>query len=518
VSSSSKAAALRPVGDDAGRELPARPRQQSSIRRAVAVRYDDERMEAAPGALVTPNVRLVRPLASGSMGSVWLAEHLRLDTQVAVKLVGGDHFDRDEELVARFEREAKAAARIKSPHVVEIFDYGLTAAGLPYMVLELLDGESLAERLEREGPLRPQDVATVVRHVARGLSAAHELSIVHRDIKPANIFVTSAHGRMHCKVLDFGIAKRVANRRVDDESITELTADGLLVGTLGYMGPEQMLGSGLVDSQCDLWALAVVAYECLTGVMPFDSDDMAELGNALLRSRFEAPSERGQPDALDDFFAKAFHRRPSERFESALALTEALDDLVAQLAPPSSDGAAAMARGVPAPGQPTEDGDTDIIPLPTDASKDDPSTRMATPAAGDHEDEDTTLLRPVPRTPQRRLRWMALGAVALLLVLGLMWRSAGDDQRTPQPAAVPGPTAAPRPVSDEEPPTEAVVEVNQAGRAPAASKVDAAPQVAQSSGQASGPSATHRRPSAKSARPNRDARPSDALPARPLGF
>jgi serine/threonine-protein kinase len=166
------------------------------------------RMEPHPGMSVTPNVRLVRPLGRGGMGSVWLAEHLALDTRVAVKFISPDvPKSLLPALLERFQREAKAAAKIRSPHVVEIKDLGAMPGGGPFIVMELLEGESLGDRLERIGTMSPPETATLVAQVAKALGAAHALGVLHRDIKPDNIFLMMAHDELLVKVLDFGIAK-----------------------------------------------------------------------------------------------------------------------------------------------------------------------------------------------------------------------------------------------------------------------------------------------------------------------
>jgi serine/threonine protein kinase len=279
--------------------------------------------------MITPRVRLERPLAEGSMATVWVAEHLSLETRVAVKLVSGDGVN--EELLARFEREAKAAAQIKSQHVAQIFDYGVSDDGAPYMVLELLDGESLAAHLERLQRLSLEDCNIVVTHVARALSKAHTLGIVHRDIKPANIFLTRSEDGLLVKVLDFGVAKRLHGTTAQG---AKLTADGMLVGTPPYMSPEQILyGSARLSSQADLWSLAVVAYRCLTGELPFVGDTLNDLSLAVFRASPARVSaiRPDLPPAVDTFFARAFRKKLDERFDTAANLAEAFAELTHKL-------------------------------------------------------------------------------------------------------------------------------------------------------------------------------------------
>jgi serine/threonine-protein kinase len=161
------------------------------------------------GQHVTPTIKLVRPLEDqGAMGSVWVAEHIALGTRVAVKFMAPSYAD-DERSILRFQQEAQAAARIQSPHVTTVFDHGITAEGQPYIVMELLEGETLQKRITRGGPMPIEEIVRLVRQTARGLGSAHRLGIVHRDIKPANLFLIDVEGEPFVKVLDFGIAKQV---------------------------------------------------------------------------------------------------------------------------------------------------------------------------------------------------------------------------------------------------------------------------------------------------------------------
>jgi serine/threonine-protein kinase len=300
-------------------------------------------MAPFPGEQITPHVRLIEPLAEGSMGTVWVADHLTLHTQVAVKLIAAERGAGDEELGLRFAREARAAARIKSQHVVRIFDYGISSSGTPYMVLELLEGESLAARLARDAVLSIEETATIVVHVARALSKAHELGIVHRDIKPANIFLMQGEEGLFCKVLDFGVAKELPAGGARPAG-AELTLDGALVGTPEYMSPEQMLG-GRVDRHADLWALAVVAHLCLTGRLPFIAKNIEALAKILFAGTRVPPSalRAGLSAELDDWFARAFQKKKEARFTSA----EEMASEFRRVAPTASPGSIPPAPEAP---------------------------------------------------------------------------------------------------------------------------------------------------------------------------
>ena len=276
-------------------------------------------MEVASGDWVTPSLQLVRKLDEGGAGSVWLADHTGLGSDVAVKFVAAHLVDNPEAL-ARFRDEAQSCARIKSPHVLKIFDCGIHE-GTPYMVMELLDGEVLRDRLEREGVLPPQDVVILVTQLARGLASAHQLGIVHRDIKPENIFMLGDDDALFAKILDFGIARGLGKR---------LTRPGTILGTPGYMSREQVNHPGNVDQRADLWALAVVAYEALTGQEPFSGETLEEICIAVLRGVFEPPSHLNPTLTceVDAWFARAFHtdinRRPSDAKAFAASFVDAM--------------------------------------------------------------------------------------------------------------------------------------------------------------------------------------------------
>ncbi|AKT38924.1 serine/threonine-protein kinase [Chondromyces crocatus] len=276
------------------------------------------------GELITPNLRLVRPLGRGAGGEVWLAEHLALDARVAVKFIARGA-EAGPKRIARFQREASAAAQIKSPHVAQVLDHGVTREGACFIAMELLEGETLRSRIQRLGKLPPDEVALLVGQAARGLARAHRLGIVHRDVKPDNLFVLDLDGELFLKIIDFGAAKREL-----PSTGTPLTATGNLVGTPLYMSPEHFLSAKDVDQQADLWSLAVVTYEALTGCVPFDGATMGALALALHRGTFTPPGQLQPelPPALDAWMARAFQREPHRRFPSARDLSDALTHAV----------------------------------------------------------------------------------------------------------------------------------------------------------------------------------------------
>jgi serine/threonine-protein kinase len=277
--------------------------------------------KAYAGMMVTPSVKLVRPLGAGGMGSVWVADHLALRTQVVVKFIAND-LKNSKEATERFSREAAAAAQVKSPHVVQTFDHGFTADGVPYIVMELLEGRDLGAYLTAEGRCPPQFVVEIVAQLARALDRAHERGIVHRDIKPANIFLCDAgNNEVFVKLLDFGIAKGVDVPKMDSGTKT-----GAMIGSPYYMSPEQMLGSKNVDHRSDLWSVGVVAFEALTGHKPFDAETMGGLAIRIHSDPLPLPSAyvKDLPPAVDAWFHRACARPVNERFGSAREMAEAL--------------------------------------------------------------------------------------------------------------------------------------------------------------------------------------------------
>ena len=275
----------------------------------------------APGTILAEKYRLVSLLGRGGMGEVWQAEHLGLRAPVAIKLMNPEIVAHPEAL-ARFNREAQAAASLRSPHVVQVLDHGLDPIlQVPFIAMEMMVGESLAARLERVGRLSPADTARIVTHISRALARSHEAGIVHRDLKPDNVFLVRSDDEEIAKVLDFGIAK--ANTQSLDPS--SVTRTGAVMGTPYYMSPEQISGAKGVDFRTDLWALGVIACQCLTGKLPFLADTIGGLVLAICTEPIPRPSRLGPaPTAFDAWFERALAREPARRFQSARELAEEL--------------------------------------------------------------------------------------------------------------------------------------------------------------------------------------------------
>jgi serine/threonine protein kinase len=274
------------------------------------------------GQIIQNRYRLDRLIGKGGMGSVWLAEHLSLHTPVAIKLIDSEAA-KNPNARARFDREAQVAARIRSAHVVKVLDHGVTDDGQPYIAMECLAGESLRDRLTLRGRLSPAETGKVVSHVGRALVRAHEAGLVHRDLKPENIFIAREDDQEIVKILDFGVAKVADSLAV---SGMDPTRTGALLGTPYYMSPEQAQGLKSVDFRSDLWSLAVVAFECLTGKRPFTAPALGPLIGKILGAPLpvlsHAAPDAGLPADLDAWMAQALARDPAARFGSAKDLAD----------------------------------------------------------------------------------------------------------------------------------------------------------------------------------------------------
>jgi len=268
--------------------------------------------------------RLDERLGAGGMGSIWRAHHLVLQAPVAVKLIDREAVP-DEETLGRFMREAQSAATLRSPHVVQILDYGVDDK-LPFIVMELLDGENLAQRLRKLGKLGSAETARIVTHIGRAMARAHEANIVHRDLKPENVFLIRNEDEEIAKVLDFGVAK-VSVGEIGEQG--SRTRTGSILGTPYYMSPEQAQGNKTVDHRSDLWSLGVIAFECLTGKRPFYSDGLGDLVLQICIRDIPVPSDSSSvPVGFDAWFARAVSRDPETRFQSARELTDALREVL----------------------------------------------------------------------------------------------------------------------------------------------------------------------------------------------
>ncbi len=271
---------------------------------------------------LTGRYRLERRIGRGGMGTVYEATDTALERRVAVKVIREDLIDRLD-AAQRFRHEARAAAAFTHPHVVTVHDYGVTDEGRAFLVMELLDGLALRDELRREGRLSAGRTQEILRGVCAAAEAAHRRQLIHRDLKPENIFLARAGGVETAKVLDFGIAKVLPSAAIQS---TAETGSGVLVGTLKYMAPEQLDG-GQATPLWDIWALAVVAYELLTGSHPLAGVKPLDWADALRAGRW-VPIGGGLMDAtpgLQPFFTRALSPDPAARPQSAQTFYEELD-------------------------------------------------------------------------------------------------------------------------------------------------------------------------------------------------
>jgi serine/threonine protein kinase/class 3 adenylate cyclase len=274
------------------------------------------------GDVVGQRWRLEGFLKSGGMGRVWCATDLRLLELVALKLMDPALVE-TEAARERFLREAQTGAKLRGPNVVQILDFNVDAATqVPYMAMELLRGEDLAERLAR-GPLSHDEMVAIVRDICSAIAPAHRLQITHRDLKPANVFLVDGEEGTLCKVLDFGIVKLgIDGLRRRDSLLHDASAT---VGTVSYMSPEQINDPERVDHRADLWSIGVLTYEAITGRRPFRGDSLLALMHEICFGAPDPPSQLASvPSGFDAWFARATHRDRDRRFASTRELLDGL--------------------------------------------------------------------------------------------------------------------------------------------------------------------------------------------------
>jgi tRNA A-37 threonylcarbamoyl transferase component Bud32 len=282
----------------------------------------------APGQVYGGKYRIKRELGSGSMGAVYEAENVLIHRRVAIKALHPGIAAR-KDIVDRFEREAQAAGRIGSDHIVEVVDLGELPDGTRYLVMEYLDGTTLEGRVRAKGRLAAPEAAGYVAQLLEGLEAAHAAGIIHRDLKPANVWLCpQKSGPEYVKILDFGVSKFSA---LNTEEMS-MTRTGMVLGTPYYMSPEQAKGNKDMDHRSDLYSVGVILYECITGQLPFAAETFNEL---LFRIVLESPppAETYVPDLDPEFAAiirKAMHREPEGRFASASEFRQALEGWLAR--------------------------------------------------------------------------------------------------------------------------------------------------------------------------------------------
>jgi serine/threonine-protein kinase len=287
--------------------------------RAIDNEWDRSSFQA--GLAIAERYRLIERLGTGGMGAVWRATHVTLAHDVAIKFL--QVRDSSSDARARFEREAKLAARLgeASRHITRVIDYGMLGT-TPYLVMELLQGETLSQRLRRERRLPLELAAKMIAQLCRALQVAHGAGVIHRDLKPSNIFLARSdfHDEVIVKLMDFGVAK--STEVTEDE---ETTGAGTIIGTPGYMSPEQILCKRL-DARTDLWGVGATVYRLLCGRSPFGQGSIAELGLRIVATDPIPPTTLNSalPTAIDTWMEKALAKSAEDRFQSARDLADAL--------------------------------------------------------------------------------------------------------------------------------------------------------------------------------------------------
>ncbi len=264
-------------------------------------------------------------IATGGMSAVYRGLDLRLDRPVALKVMDS-RYAGDQQFLTRFQREARAVARLKDPGLVAVYDQGLgdNGVGLPYLVMELVEGGTLRELLRERGPMPPHAVAAVLTPLLGGLADAHRAGLVHRDIKPENVLI-SDDGDV--KLADFGLVRAVAEAKI--------TSTSVILGTAAYLSPEQV-STGDADPRSDVYAVGVLAYELLTGATPFTGDSALSIAYQRMDNDVPPPSAAivGVPPLFDELVSRATRRDPADRYADARAMGSALDTIVDDLGLP----------------------------------------------------------------------------------------------------------------------------------------------------------------------------------------
>jgi eukaryotic-like serine/threonine-protein kinase len=289
------------------------------------------RFDPLLGAVLAERYTMVRKIGEGGMGAVYEARHAIIGKRVAVKVLL-EKFLENQELVARLLQEARLASSIGHENIVDVTDYGTTSDGRAFVVMEFLEGESLAQLVIRDAPLPVERSLSILRQVASALSAAHAKGIVHRDVKPENIYLVRRGELDFVKVVDFGVSKAVHSREEGPDR-QRLTRTGTVLGTPLYMSPEQARGGEDVDHRADIWGAGLMLYECLTGEVPFRANNYLGVISQVLTQETVPPSqlrpELGIPAAVDRVVVCALDKDRDKRYQHMVEFEHDLERLLA---------------------------------------------------------------------------------------------------------------------------------------------------------------------------------------------
>lgn len=447
--------------------------------------------DMTPGQILDGKFRVERILGRGGMGCIVLATHIKLDELVALKLLLPEALQHPEAL-RRFETEARAAAKIKGEHVARVTDVGSLPSGLPYLVMEYLRGQDLAQRLTERGPFSVEEAVLFILQANEAIAEAHALGIVHRDLKPSNLFYTERQDGSPCiKVLDFGISKFTLNTGA-------LTQTSSMIGTPYYMSPEQMTSSKDVDTRTDIWSLGVILHELLTGKVPYPGDTIPEICAGVLQEP-PPPLTRYRPDApvgLELVLQRALAKNREERYPHIAAWSAALQPF----APQSVQGGKLAGSQFAASRLPQEAPPPPFIPQPL------AHTSLT---------EEGTVYSQLSPVPKHRLLPTPvllglLGAALLALILFLVFR---EDPAPPAlvPKAIPAPEANLDPTLDAPSPSSNPTGSSPVSSQPASSSSAAAPSGSSPSSPSSKTPAT--RPTSSPAPSSSSKSPAGSSPA-----
>jgi serine/threonine-protein kinase len=367
----------------------------------MAVSEDDDRARFGP-------YRIIHRIGTGGMGSVFEAEDTGLGHRVALKLLH-PHVAARVGATRRFLREGRAAARIRHPHVVQVFALG-TEGDTPYLAMELLEGGSLSDLILRKGALGLRDALDLVLPVIAGVAAAHDAGVIHRDLKPSNVcFAQRPGARPWPKVVDFSVSKVISTAG----GANELTATDTVVGTAAYMAPEQARVASNASFRSDQYSLAVMLYQCITGELPFGGRSLYEILESVMSAPVAPPSARAPniPGTIDEAVLRAMSRSPEDRFPSVRAFAAALLHAASE--------SARAAYGTELLGESSMDTDGAIVKDIADAGSGHvPLVRTAT-RDGDSTAPTESRPRPKARAPTRYAGWLAVGSLFIVASLAM---------------------------------------------------------------------------------------------------
>jgi serine/threonine-protein kinase len=295
-------------------------------------REAEQQFDSLIGVVLAGRYEVLRRIGEGGMGAVYEAKHTLIGKRVAVKVLL-EKFHAKSDFVARLLQEARLASSIGHENIVDVTDFGTTDDGRSFVVMEFLDGESLADLERREAPLPIERSLRIARQAASALGAAHAKGIFHRDVKPENVYLIRRGDADFVKVVDFGISKAVKPGGDEGAEAYRLTHTGLLLGTPLYMSPEQARGDEDLDHRADIWALGVLLYECLTGEVPFRANNYLQIISQVLTHEPPSPSrlrpELGIPDAVDAVVMRAMEKDRARRYQTMAELERDLERLLA---------------------------------------------------------------------------------------------------------------------------------------------------------------------------------------------